>query len=284
MDNLGGKTPDPRSSGAGNRTPMYGAKSSYTGREDNDRGEGGSGSNNYNSNNNYSGTSSNRTKSSIPARFQNQPQSAPTPGNYNDNNDWVDNSAPTPAASVSFYFLLVFEKVYLFFFFQAPYDYSRSQAKTPYGAPTPYSEVETPGGAPTPGVFGAPTPAAYGGAPTPAVYNGAPTPYGAPTPGYGGAPTPAANGGYSQTPGGGIVATPAGGYGPTPGYHGAATSAAQPLDYVQRVHAASTLPADWVTGGLKVTFIKSAFENGQFDETMGQFSFPFEIFVLFLFC
>lgn len=76
-DNSGGKTPDPR---AGGRTPMYGAKSSYTGRED--RGEG-------------SSTGSNRSNLGL-----RPPQSAPTPASRNDD-PWSENGAPTPAANVS---------------------------------------------------------------------------------------------------------------------------------------------------------------------------------------
>lgn len=59
---------------------MYGAKSSYTGRED--RGEG-------------SSTGTNRSNLGL-----RPPQSAPTPAAQN-NDSWGNDGAPTPAANVS---------------------------------------------------------------------------------------------------------------------------------------------------------------------------------------
>lgn len=166
-------------------------------------------------------------------------------------------SAPTPGATVP----------------PAPYG---APTPAPYGAPTPApygAPTPAPYGAPTPGPYGAPTPSAYPSAPTPGAVYSAPTPYGgAPTPGYGAVATP---GNYSgePTPGyGASVATP-GNYGnsaQTPGgYAGAATAAAQPLEYAPRTQLSFSLPGDWAAPGVKVHFARSSFQNGRFDEQNG---------------
>ncbi|KAK4055816.1 transcription elongation factor spt5 [Microbotryomycetes sp. JL221] len=159
------------------------------------------------------------------------PATAPTPAANLGNDDY--DYAETPAASAPTP--------------AAPrnHDYGPQDPKTPYDAPTPYTGAPTPYmGAPTPA---APTPAAnaYLGAPTPAAYGAAPTP-GA----YGSGPTP----GYAtyQTP-----------------YAGAATAAAQPLEYHERDASGQALPSDWVTEGLRVIFTKSTFQGGRVDDQYG---------------
>ncbi|SCV70406.1 BQ2448_1800 [Microbotryum intermedium] len=165
-----------------------------------------------------------------PAAYTGAPTPAPS-GNYYDSES--AQSAPTPAAS-------------------KPHDYSSGyQAKTPYEAPTPYAGVPTPyAGAPTPaaggyGSYSAPTPAAYGAAPTPAAYGVAPTPGGA----YG-APTPGAGYQSYQTPG---------------VYQGAATVAAQPLEYQPRHDLKQGLPSDWVVEGIQVIVTNSTFQENRLD-------------------
>ena len=168
-------------------------------------------------------------------------------------------SAPTPAAT-------------------APTPaYGGAPTPAAYGAPTP-----APYGAPTPAPYSAPTPSAYPSAPTPGAVYSAPTPSpysGAPTPGayaaaatpgnYSGAPTP----GYPATPYGASAATP-GNYGssaqtPGGGYAGAATTAAQPLEYAPRTQQSFSLPGDWAAPGVKVHFARSSFQNGRYDEQNG---------------
>lgn len=56
-------------------------------------------------------------------------------------------------------------------------------------------------------------------------------------------------------------------------YHGAATAAAQPLEYQQRVQAGSTLPSDWAVMGLRVHFLKSPYDAGKFDNMDGTCDF-----------
>ncbi|KAK4046811.1 transcription elongation factor spt5 [Microbotryomycetes sp. JL201] len=157
------------------------------------------------------------------------PATAPTPAaNLGNDYDYAD----TPAASAPT---------------PAPprnNDYGLQDPKTPFDAPTPYTGAPTPYvGAPTPA---APTPAAnaYLGAPTPAAYGAAPTPgayLSGPTPGYA----------AYQTPG---------------TYAGAATAAAQPLEYTERDNTLQSLPDDWVTEGVRVIFAKSSFQGGRVDD------------------
>ncbi|GAA5969321.1 hypothetical protein JCM3765_001884 [Sporobolomyces pararoseus] len=157
--------------------------------------------------------------------------------------------------------------------------------RTPaYGAKNGYM------GAPTPAAMSAPTPAANGNgsgweedewgagpssAPTPAAnrandYNAAPTPYGsaptpfsAPTPAGNAAPTPAAYpsgptpAASAQTPGAGLSYQ-------TPGvYAGAATTAAEPLEYHERSQTQQALPKDWVVSEVRVIVEKSDFQDNR---------------------
>ena len=182
---------------------------------------------------------------------------APTPAADMDGDDgWGVDSAPTPAASVSLgvsyagsdltddLFNLVNQK---------SHDYGGPQAKTPYEAPTPYAGAPTPA-APTPAAYssqyaGAPTPAPYGAAPTPGAYPSGPTP-----------------GAYAA------VATP-GGYGTyqTPGtYAGAATAAAQPMEYQPRMQEGGVLPEDWIFTGIRVIFADSDFQKNRLTGQFGQ--------------
>lgn len=66
-------------------------------------------------------------------------------------------------------------------------------------------------------------------------------------------------------------------------YHGAATAAAQPLEYQQRVQAGSTLPSDWAVMGLKVQFLKSPYDAGKYDNMDGKFRFRTPIYLRLLF-
>ncbi|GAA6032088.1 hypothetical protein JCM8097_007064 [Rhodosporidiobolus ruineniae] len=115
------------------------------------------------------------------------------------------------------------------------------------GAPTPAAGAPTPapyrqdyGGAPTPGVFGAPTPAAYPAGPTPGASYGA----------------------SAQTPGAGYPYQ-------TPGaYAGAATAAAEPVEFREREEGGRALPKDWIVKNVRVIVGQSSFQgnrlNGQF--------------------
>lgn len=243
MDSLrindGGRTPDPRAGGGG-RTPLYGAKSST---DIADRGEGTSGS-----------------------RYT----AAPTPAA----NDWAGDawgdSAPTPAAQVSLSFLAFLFSCYCTDS-QLCFQTNKYPPRPPYDAPTPYTpaagaptpapyQSSYPLSAPTPGALDAPTPGAYLGAPTPGDFAATPGGYSAPTPGPGNwsAPTPAAVG---QTPAA---------YGQTPAhYEGAATAAAQPMEYVQRRAQQSAVPMDWPLAGLRVVFVESSFRNGGLNAQKG---------------
>ncbi|GAA5896128.1 uncharacterized protein JCM6883_001723 [Sporobolomyces salmoneus] len=156
--------------------------------------------------------------------------------------------------------------------------------RTPaYGAKNGYT------GAPTPAAMSAPTPAANGGnsgweedewgagpssAPTPSAARAneyqsaatpytAPTPYSAPTPGGQGAPTPApyppgpTPAASAQTPGAGLSYQ-------TPGvYAGAATTAAEPLEYHERSQNQNALPKDWVVQGVRVIVEESTFQSNR---------------------
>ncbi|GAA6060688.1 hypothetical protein JCM10212_005070 [Sporobolomyces blumeae] len=167
--------------------------------------------------------------------------------------------------------------------------------RTPaYGAKSSYM------GAPTPAAMSAPTPAATGGgdgwgdddwgappasAPTPAAprgneYAGAPTPYAAPTPYT--APTPAANGAPTPAPypSGPTPAASAATPGvalsyQTPGvYAGAATAAAEPLEYREPGQDKENLPKDWVVSGIRVIVENSAFQE---DRLIGQYAIVLEV-------
>lgn len=105
-------------------------------------------------------------------------------------------------------------------------------APTPYTAPTPYS-------APTPAGNAAPTPAAYPSGPTPAA--------------------------SAQTPGAGLSYQ-------TPGlYAGAATTAAEPLEYHERGRDQNALPKDWVVAGVRAIVEKSDFQANRLIGQYGKF-------------
>ncbi|GAA5983869.1 hypothetical protein JCM11641_006402 [Rhodosporidiobolus odoratus] len=116
-------------------------------------------------------------------------------------------------------------------------------------------------GAPTPAA-GAPTPAPdrndYAGAPTPGIFAGAPTPAAYPS-----GPTPGASyGAAAQTPGAGYPYQ-------TPGaYAGAATSAAEPVDYKVKEEEEKVLPSGWVVEGVRVIVQESTFQDNRL---LGQF-------------
>ncbi|GAA5888624.1 hypothetical protein JCM6882_009024 [Rhodosporidiobolus microsporus] len=116
--------------------------------------------------------------------------------------------------------------------------------------------------APTPAA-GAPTPAAYrqdyAGAPTPGVFAGAPTPAAYPS-----GPTPGASyGGAVQTPGAGFTYQ-------TPGaYAGAATAAAEPMEYVKREEEKAALPKDWIVEGVRLIVAESSFQGNRLSGQFG---------------
>ncbi|GAA6016192.1 hypothetical protein JCM10207_000427 [Rhodosporidiobolus poonsookiae] len=123
------------------------------------------------------------------------------------------------------------------------------------GAPTPYAAAPTPAaGAPTPAAYrqeyaGAPTPGDFAGAPTPAAYPSGPTPG-------------ASYGAAAQTPGAGYPYQ-------TPGaYAGAATAAAEPMEYKEREDKALQLPRDWVIDGVRIIVQQSSYQDNRL---FGQF-------------
>lgn len=50
---------------------------------------------------------------------------------------------------------------------------------------------------------------------------------------------------------------------------GAATAAAQPMEYQERSNDKESLPSDWVVEGLRVIFAKSSFQSGRVDGQYG---------------